>query len=125
MRVDDLDTLDTLESLVPEWLTVPDVAERLGLDVGKVRRLLQDGCLAGVRRGERNVLSVPAAFLADGVALPELRGTLTVLRDSGYDDASAIRWLFTPDDSLPGTPVEALRAGRKTEVRRRAQALAF
>ena len=122
MRVDDLDTLD---SLVPEWLTVPDVAERLGLDVGKVRRLLQDGCLAGVRRGERNVLSVPADFLADGAALPELRGTLSVLRDSGYDDESAIRWLFTPDDSLPGTPVEALRAGRKTEVRRRAQALAF
>ena len=36
-----------------------------------------------------------------------------------------MRWLFTPDDSLPGTPADALRAGRKTEVRRRAQALAF
>ncbi len=36
-----------------------------------------------------------------------------------------LRWLFTPDDSLPGTPIDALRGGRKTEVRRRAQALAF
>jgi Rv2175c C-terminal domain of unknown function len=117
--------VDDLDALVGEWLTLPDVAERVGLDVGKVRRLLQDGCLVGVRRGERNVLGVPAAFVADGAALPELRGTITVLRDSGYDDEAAIRWLFTPDDSLPGTPVDALRAGRKTEVRRRAQAMAF
>lgn len=123
------DTADDLDTLVGEWLTLPDVAERLGLDVGKVRRLLQDGLLVAVRRGERNVLSVPAALLVDGedgvVPLPELRGTITVLSDSGYDDDEALRWLFTPDDSLPGTPVDALRAGRKTEVRRRAQALAF
>ena len=37
----------------------------------------------------------------------------------------ALRWLLAPDETLPGTPVDALRAGRKTEVRRRAQALAF
>jgi excisionase family DNA binding protein len=117
--------VDDLDALVSEWLTIPDVAERLGLDVGKVRRLLQDGCLAAVRRGERNVLAVPAAFVAHGAPLPDLRGTLMVLRDSGYDDEAAIRWLFTPDDSLPGTPIEALRLGRKTEIRRRAQALAF
>jgi hypothetical protein len=116
---------DDLDTLVTDWLTIPDVAERLGLDVGKVRRLLQDRYLVGVRRGERNVLSVPAALIVDGAPLPELRGTLTVLMDSGYDDESALRWLFTPDESLPGTPVEALRGGRKTEVRRRAQALAF
>ncbi len=116
---------DHLDALVTDWLTVPDVAERLGLDVGKVRRLLQDRYLVGVRRGERNVLSVPSALIVGGAPLPELRGTLTVLMDSGYDDESALRWLFTPDESLPGTPVEALRAGRKTEVRRRAQALAF
>jgi Rv2175c C-terminal domain of unknown function len=117
--------VDDLDLLVGDWLTLPDVAERLGLDVGKVRRLLQDRYLVAVRRGERNVLSVPAALVVEGAPLPELRGTLTVLADSGYDDEAAIRWLFTADDSLPGTPVEALRTGRKTEVRRRAQALAF
>jgi len=116
---------DDLDTLVSDWLPLPDVAERLGLDVGKVRRLLQDRHLVGVRRGERNVLSVPAAFVVDGAPLPELRGTLTVLADSGYDDQASLRWLFTPDETLPGTPVDALRAGRKTEVRRRAQALAF
>jgi hypothetical protein len=117
--------VDDLDALVGDWLTLPDAAELLGLDVGKVRRLLQDRNLVAVRRGERNVLSVPAALVVDGAPLPELRGTLTVLADSGYDDEAAVRWLFTPDDSLPGTPVDALRAGRKTEVRRRAQALAF
>lgn len=117
--------MNDLDALVSEWLTLPDVAERLALEVGKVRRLLQDRCLVATRRGERHVLSVPAALLVDGTPLPELRGTLTVLADSGYADDEALRWLFTPDDSLPGTPVDALRAGRKTEVRRRAQALAF
>ena len=120
-----LDSPGSLDSLVAEWLTLPDVAERLGLDVGKVRRLLQDRCLVATRRGERNVLSVPAALIVGGAPLPELRGTLTVLADSGYVDDAALRWLFTPDDTLPGTPVDALRAGRKTEIRRRAQALAF
>jgi hypothetical protein len=122
-----------VELLVAEWLPLPDVAERLGVDVGRVRRLLQDRLLVAVRRGERNILSVPEALLVDAVAedgpcaqpLPELRGTLSVLADSGYDDAAALRWLFTPDDTLPGTPVDSLRVGRKTEVRRRAQALAF
>ena len=114
-----------LEALVGSWLTLPDVAERLGLDVGKVRRLLQDRVLVGARVGERRVLSVPEALIREGAPLPELKGTLSVLADSGYDDEAALRWLFTPDDTLPGTPIDNLRQGRKTEVRRRAQALAF
>ncbi len=117
--------MDDLDQLVGQWLTLPDVADRLGLDVGKVRRLVRDRYLVAVRRGERNVPSVPAALLEGGQPLPELRGTLTVLADAGFDDAAALQWLFTPDDSLPGTPIEALRGGRKTEIRRRAQALAF
>ena len=114
-----------LEQLVSEWLTLPDVAQLMGLEVGKVRRLVQDRYLIGVRRGERNVFSVPRALLQDDQPLPELRGTLTVLSDAGFDDVAALEWLFTPDDSLPGTPIDALRSGSKTEVRRRAQALAL
>ena len=68
---DSLDSPESLDSLVAEWLTLPDVAERLGLDVGKVRRLLQDRCLVATRRGERNVLSVPAALIVDGAPLPD------------------------------------------------------
>lgn len=54
-----------------------------------------------------------------------LPGTLTVLLDAGYGDVESMRWLFTPDDSLPGSPIEAIKAGRHTEVKRRAQALGF
>jgi hypothetical protein len=117
--------VEYLDHLVDRWLTLPEVAERLELDVGKVRRLIRDRCLAAVRRGQPAVLSIPEALLQGSAPLPELRGTLTVLADAGYDDASALQWLFTPDESLPGTPIQALQGGRKTEVRRRAQALAF
>ena len=123
-------TSDALDRLVDEWLTVPDVAERLGIDAGKVRRLLQERKLVGVRRGDPRVLSIPAKFLvaapqdadADWIALQSLAGTLTVLADAGFADDAAIAWLFTDEESLPGTPIDALRAGHKTEVRRRAQA---
>jgi hypothetical protein len=114
-----------LDGLVESWLPLPDVGERLGLDVGKVRRLLQDRVLVAARVGERRLLCVPEALIADGAPLPDLKGTLSVLSDSGFDDEASLRWLFTPDDTLPGTPVDNLRRGRKTEVRRRAQALAF
>ncbi len=117
--------MDELESLVPEWLTLPEVAERLGTDFSRVRRLLQDRDLLGIRRGEHNVFSVPARLLDGDQPLADLRGTLTVLFDAGFDAEAALRWLFTADDSLPGTPIDALRERRKTEVRRRAQALAF
>jgi hypothetical protein len=50
---------------------------------------------------------------------------LTLLSDGGFTDEESVRWLFTPDESLPGSPVEALAANRGTEVKRRAQALGF
>ena len=37
----------------------------------------------------------------------------------------ALRWLTTADDTLPGTPLQALHENRATEVKRRAQALGF
>jgi excisionase family DNA binding protein len=114
-----------LDALVGQWLTLPQVADRLGLDIGKVRRLLQDRALAAARFGERRVLGVPEDLLLDAAPLAELPGTLTVLADAGFSDHEALRWLFTRDESLPGRPVDALRAGRKTEIRRRAQALAL
>ncbi|GAA0624716.1 Rv2175c family DNA-binding protein [Sporichthya brevicatena] len=123
------DGTDVVEAAVSEWLTVPDVAERLGTDVIKVRALLKDRQLLARRRGERDVLSIPAEFVQDGPDGPQvlkgLPGTLVLLADARYSDEEALRWLFTADDTLPGTPVDALRANRGTEVRRRAQALGF
>ncbi|HWB35194.1 MAG TPA: Rv2175c family DNA-binding protein, partial [Rugosimonospora sp.] len=37
----------------------------------------------------------------------------------------ALRWLYTPDPALPGTPAVALAGAQATEVKRRAQALGF
>lgn len=120
----DVDT-GSLETLVAEWLTLPDAAERLGVRVSAVRGLIRSGALIALRVGDPPLLRVPADFLDGGALIRKLAGTLSVLRDQAYSDAEAVRWLFTPDDSLPGTPVQALRANRGTEVRRRAQALGF
>ncbi|HEX6754430.1 MAG TPA: Rv2175c family DNA-binding protein [Mycobacteriales bacterium] len=106
-----------------EWMTVPEVAERLGLPLSRVHQLLREGGLAGTRID--GVLRVPASFLAGSGVVKHLSGVLSVLHDGGYSDEEAIRWLHTPDDTLPGTPVEALRGDRSREVKRRAQALAF
>ncbi len=118
--------LHELEELVPSWLPVPVLAERMGLPLLKARQLLVDRQVLAVRRGENSALYVPEAFVAqDGSLLKGLPGLITVLADAGFSDAEAVRWLFTPDPSLPGTPAAALSGDRGTEVRRRAQALAL
>jgi hypothetical protein len=117
--------VEHLDDLVSGWLTLPELAERLGTDVSRTRQLLRDRQVLAVRRGENNALMVPADFAADGRVLKGLPGTLTLLRDARYSDEEALRWLFTPDDTLPGSPVQALVENRGTEVKRRAQALGF
>ena len=118
---------DDLEQLVGEWLTVPDIGERMGLRLSDVRRMIEDRQVLGVRIGVRKVMSVPSKFFNEEGPLPELPGTFTVLGDSRMSDAQILRWLFTPDDSLPvqGSPMDALLAGFKTEVRRRAMEAAY
>ena len=117
------ETLDAqTDALVGEWLTLPDVAQRLGVEVTRVRQLLRDNQLLAVRRGENNALHVPAAFLVDDHTVKGLTGTLTLLHDAKFTEVEAVRWLFAADDTLPGTPIQALRENRGTEVRRRAQA---
>ncbi len=106
----------------PEWLTVPDLVNLLGMSQSRVRNLIDDKYLLAIRRD--NVVSVPAIFFRDGAPVPELRGTLFVLADDGFTDMQAMTWLLDVDDSLGVAPIDALRAGRKAEVRRVAQALA-
>jgi hypothetical protein len=106
-----------------DWLTIPDLTEMLGLKVSQVRRLIEDRSLLASRMD--GVWKVPAAFIVDGEPMHELRGTLIVLGDSGFTDEEAMHWLLTAEESLGVSPIEALRAGRKAEVRRVAQALGF
>jgi excisionase family DNA binding protein len=107
-----------------EWLTVPEAADRLGVTVSRVHQLIRDAALAGAR-DEGGPLRIPAAFIDGDMIVKHLGGVLTVLRDAGFSDEEAVRWLHEPDDTLPGTPIEALRGDRSREIKRRAQALAF
>lgn len=104
-----------------EWLALPDLVALTGEPLGRVRRFLDERHLVGSRRD--GVLRVPAVFLVDGYPLSSLRGTLFVLHDAGFSDDEAIDWLLLPDDSIGSAPIEALRQGRKSEVRRVAQSL--
>jgi hypothetical protein len=112
------------DTSVGEWLTIPDVAERLSLPVNRVKQMLRDRKLLGMHRPDGS-FGVPAAFLDGSQVVRGLHGTLTLLFDCGFTEFEAMRWLFTTDDSLPGSPIEAIAAHRCSEVNRRAQALAF
>jgi hypothetical protein len=105
------------------WLTLPELVDILGVGVSKVRRLIEDRALLASKID--GVWKVPESFIRDGEPLVELRGTLLVLHDSGYSDEEAMHWLLTEEESIGIAPIDALRAGRKAEVRRVAQALGF
>lgn len=68
---------------------------------------------------------IPAVFLSGNEPLVELRGTSVVLLDGGYSDDEAVNWLLSSNTALGTSPIEALRSGRKSEVRRLAQSLAL
>ena len=105
------------------WVTLPDVAIRLEVPITKVHQMIRDGSLLAVRRN--GVLSVPAELVAGRTVLKHLPGVLNLLRDAGYNDEEALRWLYTVDDTLPGIAAAALDGPGATEVKRRAQALGF
>lgn len=104
-----------------QWLTIPDLMEVLGLNQSQVRRLIEDNVLAAARVD--GVLKVPADFIQDGEPLQALQGTIVLLKDVGFEGNELVDWLITEEESLKASPVDALKAGRKAEVRRIAQAL--
>jgi hypothetical protein len=57
------------------------------------------------------------------IILPSLRGTVIALRDAQLDDAQIIEWLFSVEDSLGERPIDVLKAGNKSAVRRATQSL--
>jgi hypothetical protein len=106
-----------------EWLTLPDIAERLDLPITRVQQMVREHALLAVRQD--GVLRVPVELVANRHVLKHLSGVLTLLHDAGYSDEEALRWLYQPDETLPGTPAQALGGDRATEIKRRAQALGF
>lgn len=116
---------DGLADLVGEWWEWSEAAQALGVSVSKVRQLIRESQLAAVVPSPGAGQRVPAALVADGEIVKGVPGLLVLLHDGGYDDRAILRWLFTPDDTLPGRPIDALRENRGAEVKRRAQAMAF
>jgi uncharacterized protein len=114
-----------LEAVVGQWLSIPELADQIGLTASQVRELVRERRLVVVERGTPRVKSVPAEFVHDGALVKGLAGALTVLADAGYNPTQALRWLLTDQDALPGRPIEYLAAGRHTAVKRLAMALAF
>lgn len=105
-------------------LQLADVSKQLGVAVTRVHQLLRDHRLLAVKRD--GVLGVPEVFFgADGGILRGLPGLIAVLRDGGYQDDEILRWMFREDETLPGTPIDAMHGHQVREVVRRAQALGF
>ncbi|MDO4888358.1 MAG: Rv2175c family DNA-binding protein [Actinomycetaceae bacterium] len=113
----------------PQWLSIPDVAEILGVTQRDVRNMLADHRLIALRQGQSKALAISPLVLVekDGATevLASLRGTLITLFDAGYSEEEAWAWLTAESPELSATPIEALRSGRVHVVRRLAATLAF
>jgi len=104
------------------WLTLPELVETLGEPLGRVRRLIDERHLVGSKRN--GAFAVPSVFLQGDRPLPLLRGTVIALADAGFTDDETIDWLLAPEETIGRAPIEALRDGHKSEVRRVARTLA-
>ncbi|CAN5491582.1 Rv2175c family DNA-binding protein [soil metagenome] len=117
-----------LAALVPEWIDWAEAARRLEVTVAKVRTMIRDHELAAAVPVAGEGQMIPAGFIQhDGLMefpVKGLAGLLTMMHDNGYDDREIIAWLHL-DQDFPGRGIDALRENRGTEVKRRAQAMAF
>jgi hypothetical protein len=105
-------------------LALPDVADALGIPVTRVHQCVRDGQLVVTRIADGPRV-VPALFIQDGMIVKALPAVITILRDARFSDDEIVDWLHRADESLPGTAIEALRANRGSEVKRRAQVAGY
>ena len=103
-----------------DLLSIREAADALGVSPNRVNQYLRDGALVSGGPGQ-----VPADFILNGAVVKGLPGVITLLRDAQYEDAEILDWLYREDDSLPGSPIQALRENRGTEVKRRAQVAGY
>jgi hypothetical protein len=112
-------------SLKPiDLITLPEAAELLGVEITRVHQLIKDGQLVATAdaAGRR---ALPRIFVSGGTVLKALPSVITLLRDARFSDGEIVDWLLRADDSLPGTPAQALSENRGTEVKRRAQVAGY
>lgn len=122
---DDTTENTDLAVLIEEWLDWKAAGVALGVSVNKIRQYIREHHLAAAVPVPGAGQQVPAELIMDGVIVKGIPGLLTIFHDGGYDDREILTWLFTPDDTLPGRPIDALRENRGSEVKRRAQAMSL
>jgi hypothetical protein len=108
----------------PELVTFHAAADLLAMPLKRISQLISDGELIAVRDAD-GTRGIPADFIQDGAVVKALPAVIRLLRDARYEDGEIVGWLNRADDSLPGTPIQALRENRGREVKRRAQVAGF
>lgn len=124
-RVSTIPYLDDVLGPDVPVITLKEAAQRLRVPLTTVEQMVRDRELIAFKR--QRVPVVPVVFLDEpqGRLLKGLPATINLLRDGGYSEEEIVRWLFTEDESLPGSPVAALHENRGKEITRRAQAMAL
>ncbi len=107
-----------------QLLPLPTAADQLGIPITKLNQHLRDGQLIAVRDADGK-RAVPAELIQDGAVVKSLPSVITQLRDAHFGDPEIVDWLYREDESLPGSPIQALRANRGSEVKRRAQVAGY
>ena len=111
--------------LISEWMDWKEAATALSVTVSKVRQFIREHQLAAAVPVPGGGQKVPAELIMDGEIVKGVPGLLTMLSDGGWSEHEMLAWIFTPDETLPGRPIDALRENRGSEVKRRAQAIAL
>ena len=109
---------------MPEWLDWAEAAQELGVTVAKVRTMIRDHELAAAVPSPGAGQQIPAELHPGRPRGQGPARAADVLHDGGYDDREMHR-LAVHRPRPPGRPIDALRENRGSEVKRRAQAMAF
>lgn len=114
-------------TVFPETYSAQEAARLLGVDPRRIKQLIRDRILFTMPAESGG--GIPREILVKGEngwePLVNLQGTLTLLADDGYSPEEAAHWLYTMQDELEETPMEALLKGRHHRVNAIASALAF
>lgn len=114
-----------LAELITDWVDWAGAGELLGVSATRVRALIKEHQLAAAVPVPGEGVKLPAELFMDGEIVKGVSGLITLLHDGRYDDREILTWMFTPDDTLPGRPIDALRENRGSEAKRRAQAMSL
>ncbi len=133
-------TAEELLENIPH-VSVQDTADRLGVEPSRIKQLIKENVLLGLRHGgelhilEETLVELPAnrQFVAElrtpgsdeprlvratDEPLPTLRGSVMLLADGGFSNEEIIDWLWTENPWLEARPIQMLREGSHRAVNR-------